>query len=142
MGFFKKISQVRHDSVMHQIDLMLRSFTKVDEELFEELEEIQDHGRRAATSKICEELRARVKERKGASRTRSRSARCCRKLIAEQLEGGQELQLNTKPSVILVIEATASNNNDRQACGSFFCRRKVVVPRRQEHFPRGSGGPA
>ncbi|MDD6175804.1 MAG: signal recognition particle-docking protein FtsY, partial [Firmicutes bacterium] len=38
MGFFKKISQglkKTRDSVVHQIDSMLKSFTKIDEELFE-----------------------------------------------------------------------------------------------------------
>ena len=106
MGFFKKISQglkKTRDSVMHQIDSMLRSFTKVDEELFEELEEILIMGDvgAATSSKICEELRARVKER-GVKDPQQIGA-MLQELIAEQLEGGQELQLNTKPSVILVI---------------------------------------
>ena len=68
MGFFKKISEglkKTRDSVVHQIDSMLKSFTKIDEELFEELEELLIMGDVGATTsaKICEELRARVKER-------------------------------------------------------------------------------
>ena len=106
MGFFKKISQglkKTRDSVVHQIDSMLKSFTKIDEELFEELEELLIMGDvgAATSAKICEELRARVKER-GVKDPQQISA-MLQELIAEQLEGGQELQLNTRPSVILVI---------------------------------------
>ncbi|MDD6175125.1 MAG: signal recognition particle-docking protein FtsY [Firmicutes bacterium] len=106
MGFFKKISQglkKTRDSVVHQIDSMLKSFTKIDEELFEELEELLIMGDvgAATSATICEELRARVKER-GVKDPQQISA-MLQELIAEQLEGGQELQLNTRPSVILVI---------------------------------------
>ncbi len=106
MGFFKKISQglkKTRDSVVHQIDSMLKSFTKIDEELFEELEELLIMGDvgAATSAKICEELRARAKER-GVKDPQQISV-MLQELIAEQLEDDQELQLNTKPSVILVI---------------------------------------
>ncbi len=41
MGFFKKIKeglQKTRDAVVGQIDQCLKSFTKIDDELFEELE--------------------------------------------------------------------------------------------------------
>ncbi len=106
MGFYKKISQglkKTRDSVVHQIDSMLKSFTKIDEELFEELEELLIMGDvgAATSAKICEELRARAKER-GVKDPQQISV-MLQELIAEQLEDDQELQLNTKPSVILVI---------------------------------------
>lgn len=106
MGFFKKISEglkKTRDSVVHQIDSMLKSFTKIDEELFEELEELLIMGDVGATTsaKICEELRARVKER--GTKNPQEIGTMLQELVAEQLEGGQEMQLNTKPSVILVI---------------------------------------
>ena len=44
MGFFKKIKEglkKTRDAVVGQIDSMLKSFTKIDDELFEELEELQ-----------------------------------------------------------------------------------------------------
>ena len=43
MGFFKKIKEglkKTRDNIVGQIDSMLKSFTKIDEELFEELEEL------------------------------------------------------------------------------------------------------
>ena len=106
MGFYKKISQglkKTRDSVVHQIDSMLKSFTKIDEELFEELEELLIMGDvgAATSAKICEELRARAKER-GVKDPQQISV-MLQELIAEQLEDDQELQLNKKPSVILVI---------------------------------------
>lgn len=48
---------------MGQIDSMLKSFTKIDDDLFEELEELLvmgDVGINTA-QRICEELKARVK---------------------------------------------------------------------------------
>ena len=42
MGFFNKIKEglkKTRDAVIGQIDSMLKSFTKIDDELFEELEE-------------------------------------------------------------------------------------------------------
>ena len=48
MGFFSKISaglKKTRDSIMQSVNAMLRSFTKIDEELFEELEEILGYRR-------------------------------------------------------------------------------------------------
>ena len=67
MGFLIKSKRTKktRDAVVNQIDTMLKSFTKIDEELFEELEELLimgDVGMNTAT-KITTELRARVKKR-------------------------------------------------------------------------------
>ena len=64
MGLFAKIKEglkKTRDSVVGQIDSMLKSFTKIDEELFEELEELLVMGDVGITTsqKICEELRKR-----------------------------------------------------------------------------------
>ena len=67
MGFFSKIGQglkKTRDSLMHSVNSMLHSFTKIDEELFEELEEIlimADVGANTSAF-ICDELRKKVKE--------------------------------------------------------------------------------
>ena len=65
MGLFAKIKEglkKTRDSVVGQIDSMLKSFTKIDEELFEELEELLVMGDVGITTsqKICEELRKSV----------------------------------------------------------------------------------
>ena len=50
---------------MNSMNAMLHSFTRIDEELFEELEEILIMGDvgAATAGRICEELRRKVKER-------------------------------------------------------------------------------
>ena len=86
MGFFSKISEglkKTRNSVMGSVNAMLRSFTRIDEELFEELEEIlimSDAGASTA-SHICDELRRKVKERGETRRfgncSQRRWRRCC-----------------------------------------------------------------
>ncbi|MBQ7219140.1 MAG: signal recognition particle-docking protein FtsY [Ruminococcus sp.] len=106
MGLFSKLKsglKKTRDAVIGQIDSMLKSFTKIDEELFEELEELLvmgDVGVATAT-KICDELRDRVKKKgiKDPALIMDEIA----ELSAEMLTGDNEMVLNTKPSIILVI---------------------------------------
>lgn len=106
MGFFSKIKEglkKTRNAVVNQIDGMLKSFTKIDEELFEELEELLvmgDVGVKTA-SKITEELRLRVK--KEGVTDPNEVHRLLEEITADMLRGGEELNLNTKPSIILVI---------------------------------------
>ena len=106
MGFFSKIKEglkKTRDSVIGQIDSMLKSFTEIDEELFEEFEELLvmgDVGYETA-QKICGELRVRTKE-KGITDP-SKIMDLIAEISAEMLEGGNEVKLDTKPSIILVI---------------------------------------
>lgn len=106
MGFFSKIKEglkKTRNAVVNQIDGMLKSFTKIDEELFEELEELLvmgDVGIKTA-SKITEELRVRVK--KEGVTDPNEVHRLLEEITADMLRGGEELNLNTKPSIILVI---------------------------------------
>lgn len=106
MGLFSKIGQglkKTRDSLMNTVSSMLRSFTKIDEDLFEELEEILVMGDVGANtaSRICARLREDVKEQGVTDPMAIRGMMCS--IISEMLEGGQELVLNTKPAVILVI---------------------------------------
>lgn len=106
MGFFSKIKEglkKTRNAVVNQIDGMLKSFTKIDEELFEELEELLvmgDVGVKTA-SKITEELRVRVK--KEGVTDPNEVHRLLEEITVDMLRGGEELNLNTKPSIILVI---------------------------------------
>lgn len=106
MGLFQKIKNglaKTREGVMKQVDSVFKSFTKIDEELFEELEEIlvsSDVG--VATSEyIISELRARVKKEGAADPDEVKNL--LRAVMAEMLSGGEELDLSTKPSIILVI---------------------------------------
>ena len=66
MGFFDKIKQglaKTRNSLVNNINSVLNSFTKIDEELFEELEEVlisSDVGV-ATACEICDRMRARIK---------------------------------------------------------------------------------
>ncbi|MGN0664568.1 MAG: signal recognition particle-docking protein FtsY [Negativibacillus sp.] len=106
MGFFSKIAEglkKTRDSMMGKVDMILNSFTKVDEELFEELEEtliMADVGTVTA-SRICEQLRKKVKEQGISDVSAVRSL--LKEIIADMLSGNGELDLSTQPSVILVI---------------------------------------
>ena len=106
MGFFNKIAEglkKTRDSMMGKVDALLNSFTKIDEEFFEELEEnliMADVG--AVTSaRICENLRKKVKEKGLTDASDVKAA--LKEIIAEMLSGDEQLDLSTKPTVILVI---------------------------------------
>ncbi len=106
MGFFDKIKkglQKTRDSITGSIDSMLNSFTKIDEELFEELEELLVMGDVGMTTavEICTRLRARVKEQGVTDPQMILSM--MQDVVAEMMSGDKELHVATKPSVILVI---------------------------------------
>jgi len=106
LGLFSKIREglkKTRDSVVGQIDSMLKSFTKIDDDLFEELEELLvmgDVGINTA-QRICEELKARVK--RDGVKDPDQIMGMLRNVVREMLEGDTSLHLATKPSIILVI---------------------------------------
>ena len=106
MGFFQKLKdglKKTRESVVGQIDSMLQAFTVIDDELFDELEELLvmgDVGVETA-NKICGMLRVRVRE-KGITKPAKIMDEIA-EISADLLSGGNEPVLNTKPSIILVI---------------------------------------
>jgi fused signal recognition particle receptor len=106
MGFFNKIKEglkKTRDAVIGQIDSMLKSFTKIDDELFEELEELLVMGDVGVPTaeKICEELKKKVK--KEGVKNPNEIHRLLEETVSDMLRGGEELDLSTTPSIILVI---------------------------------------
>lgn len=106
MGLFSKIKEglkKTRNAVMGQIDSMLKSFTKIDEELFEELEELLVMGDVGVPTaeKICDELRDRVK--KEGIKDPAMINSLLEEIISDMLSGGEELDISTTPSIILVI---------------------------------------
>ncbi len=106
MVFFEKLKaglKKTKDSMMSRIEGLLGSFTKIDEELFEELEEtliLCDIG--VGTSmKICGELRERVKTQ--GVKDPAMIMDMLKEVIAEMLGEDTPLDMSTVPSVILVI---------------------------------------
>ncbi|WP_294465034.1 signal recognition particle-docking protein FtsY [uncultured Ruminococcus sp.] len=106
MGFFSKIKEglkKTRNAVVGQIDSMLKSFTKIDDELFEELEELLVMGDVGVPTaeKICDELKDRVK--KEGIKDPEEINRLLEETVSEMLKGGEELDISTTPSIILVI---------------------------------------
>lgn len=106
MGLFAKFKEglkKTKNNIMGQIDSMIKSFTKIDEELFEELEELLIMGDvgMATSQKICDELREKVKK-EGITEP-NLIYKLLEEIVAEMLSGGEALNLTTKPSIILVI---------------------------------------
>ena len=106
MGLFSKIKeglQKTKNSIVESVNSVINSFTKIDEELFEELEEIlvmSDIGMETSTE-ICDRMRARIKA--DGITDPNEIKRIMREIIAEMLGEDEGLKLETKPSVILVI---------------------------------------
>ena len=106
MGIFDKIREglkKTRDNISGQITQMVNSFTKIDEELFEELEELLvmgDVGMNTAQY-ICDQLRKKIKE-KGITDP-SLIMGELKAIVSEMLQGDNELHTGTKPSIILVI---------------------------------------
>lgn len=105
MGFFSKISEglkKTRDSLGQLFDGVF-SGGSVDDELFDDLEEalvLGDTGA-ATAGAICAELRRRVKKEGVTDPEQVREMLA--EVIAEMLRGGQELNLESKPAIIMVI---------------------------------------
>ena len=106
MGFFDKLKQgllKTKNAVVGKIDDLFKAFVRVDEDLFEELEEIlitADIGV-DTTETILETLRDRVKEAR--AKDPSEVKEILFGILREMIGDSEPLKLNTTPSVILVI---------------------------------------
>ncbi len=106
MGFFHKIKAgltKTRSALVNNVNSIINSFTKIDEEFFEELEEIlvmSDIGVATATD-ICSQLRVYVKK-EGVTNPELIKAQMA-EIIFTMLDGDASLHLDTAPSVILVI---------------------------------------
>jgi len=106
MGFFEKIAEgIRktRDSMMGKVNSLLNSFTKIDEDFFEELEEtliMCDIGVQTSVD-ICTELRKAVKEKGIKEPDEIKNE--LKRIIAEMLGEDKKIDYSTKPTVILVI---------------------------------------
>lgn len=106
MGFFEKLKEglvKTKNAIVGQIDKFFKMFRKVDEELFEELEELlisADIGF-SATEMILDELRETVKDEniQDADKVKEKLYEILRRMLGEH----EPLRLETQPSVILVI---------------------------------------
>lgn len=106
MGFFEKLKNglmKTKASMMNRIERLLHSFTKIDEDLFEELEEtliMCDIGVNTS-EKICDKVRDYVKQKGITDPEKIKDV--LKDVITEMLGEEQPLNMSTTPSVILVI---------------------------------------
>ncbi len=106
MGFFGKIFdglKKTRDTLSGAVDSIVSSFTKVDEELFEELEEaliMADLGMNTSLA-ICDMLRKKVKDERIADPAEVKDA--LRAVMADILRDSEGIKMSTKPSVIVMI---------------------------------------
>ncbi|MBQ9428007.1 MAG: signal recognition particle-docking protein FtsY [Clostridia bacterium] len=106
MGFFEKLKaglSKTKNAFMAPVDQLFKSFVRVDEELFEELEELlicADVGV-ATTEEILEELRDRARSERLSDGEQVKCA--LKEIMAGKVGDGSPLKLGTKPSVLLVI---------------------------------------
>ncbi len=107
MGFFEKLKNglaKTKQNVSQKLDGVLKMFGKIDEDLFEELEEalIEADLGVETTMEIMDELRARTKEGKIREPEEIRSA--LQEIITDMMSRADaSLHTGTKPSVILMI---------------------------------------
>ena len=106
MGFFSQISEglkKTRSNISGAVNNVLKSFKRIDEDLFEELEEILitcDIGVTTSTY-ICDMLRERVKEERISDPDEIR--RLLKEIISDMLSGDTALHLETSPSIVLMI---------------------------------------
>lgn len=106
MGFFDKLKSgltKTKNAVFSRVDSVVKSFVKVDEDLLEELEEAlicSDMGAECA-EKVIDELRDAVRD--GRLKEPDDVKAALKRILRGMIGEGEELRLDTKPSVILVI---------------------------------------
>lgn len=106
MGFFEKLKaglSKTKNAVFGPLESLFKSFSKVDEEMLEELEEIlitADVGVNV-TESILDELRERIKKEKISEPMAVKEV--LRQILTEKVGEGEPLDIATSPSVILVI---------------------------------------
>ncbi|MGM9624804.1 MAG: signal recognition particle-docking protein FtsY [Eubacteriales bacterium] len=106
MGFFEKLKaglQKTKDAVFRQVSSLFSRYTVIDDDLYEELEEIlitADVGV-GTTEEILERLQETVREEKIKEPEEARKA--LMRILADMIGEGEPLNLSTQPSVVLVI---------------------------------------
>lgn len=132
MGFFSKIKdglRKTKESMVKKMQKVVNSFTKIDEDLFEQLEEtmiMSDMGVETSVQ-LCEELRKRIKER-GVTDP-SLIMEMIQEIIAEMMGDDTGLDLSVSPSVIMVIGVNGAGKTTTigKLCHSFKNEGKKVL---------------
>ncbi|MBQ7968862.1 MAG: signal recognition particle-docking protein FtsY [Clostridia bacterium] len=106
MSFFDKLKSglaKTKSSIISQVDNLFKAFVRVDEDLLEELEELliaADVGFES-TEEIIDKLREKIKDERLSDPEQTKQALI--EILKGMIGNGEELNLSTSPSVILVI---------------------------------------
>ena len=106
MGFFDKIKnglKKTKDSMIRQVESLVKSTAVIDDDFYDELEEtliMADVGV-ATSTKIVDRLRELVEERRITDPDRIMSL--MKEIVSEMVSGDSQLKMTTKPAVLLVI---------------------------------------
>ncbi len=106
MGFFSKIKEglkKTKDAMMRQVEGVIHSFTKIDEDFLEELEKIlimSDMGAITAED-ICNQLRRKIKETGITDPAEVKGL--LKEIVADMLREDEPMKLSTSPSILFVI---------------------------------------
>ncbi len=106
MGIFKKINfglTKTRNKMAGAIDDMLDSFDEITDDLYTELEEILVMGDVGVTTAVEITERLRDEAAKGKIRDANEIRQKIKEIVAEMLDGGEDMGLITVPSIILVI---------------------------------------
>lgn len=132
MGIFAKISaglRKTRDSFLNRLKLITNKFTKIDEELFEELEEamiMSDIGVETSVE-ICERLRKKIKER--GITDPAEIMELIQEIIGEIMGDDTGLDLTDTPAVIMVIGVNGAGKTTTigKLCYQFKNEKKKVL---------------
>lgn len=132
MGFFSKIKdglRKTKESMVKKMQKVVNSFTKIDEQLFEQLEEtmiMSDMGVETSVQ-ICEELRKRIKEQ--GITDPSLIMEMIQEIVFEMMGDDTGLDLSKAPSVIMVIGVNGAGKTTTigKLCNSMKSEGKKVI---------------
>lgn len=132
MGFFSKIKEglkKTKESMVKKIQKVVNSFTKIDEDLFEQLEEtmiMSDMGVETSVE-ICNQLRKLIKER--GITDPGLIMELIQEIVAGMMGEDNQLDISTKPSVIMVIGVNGAGKTTTigKMCYQYIQSGKKVV---------------
>ena len=144
MGLFSKIKEglrKTKESMISGMQRVVNSFTKIDEDLFEQLEEtmiMSDMGVETSVE-ICEKLRKRVKER-GVTDP-GKIMELIQEIISEMMGEDVALDLSTTPSIILVIGVNGAGKTTTigKLCHQYKQQGKKVLVAAADTFRAAAG---
>ncbi len=132
MGFFSKIKEglrKTKESMVKKMQKVVNSFTKIDEELFEQLEETMimcDMGVETSVQ-ICQELRKLIKER--GVKDPALIMELIQEIISSMMGDDTELDMSSSPAVIMVIGVNGAGKTTTigKLCHQFIGGGKRVI---------------